>query len=358
MHDDHMGANDKRDDKQSDARADVSTRSQVTCILVLLAISLFLLGYIFSETTVGFLLSNLASGTLVLSFAIWISYFAEKSAVAYLHNRTRNFDARLTAEINKLEQGVSLLATANRAGLSNLYFQEVNEAGERHDAAYKTTIARLLNQKQKRIRILAIAGRDFFAPGLGISGVNLLDLSRKCIVEILLLHPWCEAAVSRGLREGSPSDTFEDYQKTQLYEDIIRSCRTLDRWMKEAGSPDDVASNDNAKPTHGLTVRLYKTVPTCFLLLLDDVCFLEQYHFGTGGRASGKVPTAEVRNVHSRQAPGDKDRTESTYYGELEGHFLHVWETAEEWHLDRNGELLETLENPPQPMIDNFNLDR
>ena len=157
-------------------------------------------------------------------------------------------------------------------------------------------------------------------------------------MEVLLLHPWCEAAVSRGLHEDVVIESFSDYKKTQLFTDVILSCRTLVHWMKEKDTK--------------LKVRLYKTLPACFLLVFNDVCFLEQYHFGTVGRASGKVPIAEIRNVLREQSPGSEGA--STYYGELAGHFDHVWETADGNDLDKAGTFLAKLEEPDEAMLDAF----
>jgi len=321
---------------------DIMLRWIVTCVLIIVAGVLFAVAHFSFDDPASAgktILYSVASGVVVLGTAgVWVSYFAERLAVAYMAKRVSDFNSTLSSEVNRLEQGVSLLATASRAGVSHLYYQEAIEQPERHDAAYKNRIAHLLKKRNSRIRILAIAGRDFFHPGKDLALEDLHDFARHDTVEVLLLHPWCEAAVSRALREDLNVKTLGEYTKTQLYEDVMRSSRTLVPWTEE---------NDTK-----IKVRLYKTIPACFLLAFDDVCFVEQYHFGTGGRASGKVPIAEVRNVSSREAPEEEDRRPTTYYGELIGHFDHMWKMAEGNEL--NQELLLEMDSPSETFLGCF----
>ncbi|MCP4566713.1 MAG: hypothetical protein GY841_03930 [FCB group bacterium] len=135
-------------------------------------------------------------------------------------------------------------------------------------------------------------------------------------MRLLLLHPWCEQAVSRGLREDPEHNTFERYRDTRLYQDVTRSCDTLVNWT-----------------SHGECVkaRLYKVMPSSFFIMTSDVVFVEEYHFGTGGRASGKVPTLEVRK-------GNK------LYTQLQGHFEFIWGISEQFQL--SADLVTSLRNP------------
>jgi hypothetical protein len=132
----------------------------------------------------------------------------------------------------------------------------------------------------------------------------------------LLLHPWSEQAVSRACREDPVNGTLEKYQRSTLYTDVVTSCETVVNWIEGGANVEG---------------RLYKVMPACFALFVNDTVFVEHYHFGTGGRASGKVPLFEVEK-------GGK------YYQQLAGHFDFVWKTAEPYRLSR--ELVESLRKP------------
>ncbi len=95
-------------------RYDLVLRGLATCGLIILTGILFWYGYHLcgsSSATAGNILYSVSAGILVLALAIWVSYFAERSAVSYMQDRVDKFNTTLVAEVNKLEQGVSLLAT-------------------------------------------------------------------------------------------------------------------------------------------------------------------------------------------------------------------------------------------------------
>lgn len=246
-------------------------------------------------------LYGISSGLIVLGIAgIWVSYFAEKQAGK---NITRRVDSRF-----------SILTSCFDAGIYNLY-------KTRHDPALRETLLTEMQKTRDEIRILAVAAREFLHEGQegeDFAYHIMRSLAQDKRMRLLLLHPWCEQAVSRGLWEDPQHSTFERYRDTRLYQDVTRSCDTLVEW---------------ANATSNFLVRLYKVMPSCFLILTDDVMFVEQYHFGTGGRASGKVPVWEVHKG-------------SRLYEQFEGHFEHVWETAEPFLLC--SDLAKSLRGPSE----------
>jgi len=62
---------------------------------------------------------------------------------------------------------------------------------------------------------------------------------------------------------------------------------------------------------------LYRVSPHCFLIVLPDAVFFEQYHYGRSGdeRKGGLLPTLQME---------ENQKLESIYQ-QLEGHFEYVW---------------------------------
>lgn len=103
-----------------------------------------------------------------------------------------------------------------------------------------------------------------------------------------------------------------------------KSCRTICDWKEN---------------NYNIDARLYKVAPSCFLVFVNDFLFAEFYHFGAGGRASGKVPLFRISST-------------SNLYRELKGHFDFVWETARCFKL--NDTLFEDITKPDATKDENF----
>lgn len=248
---------------------------------------------------------NVSAGLMVLGFAgIWVSFFAGRRAAYSLR---ADIDGRF-----------SILSVCLDAHIHDVHYDET-DPGHRDDTRYRTKIISE-SLRAKELQLLGIALLQFFHEGQGFAYDTMYTLAKEGRVKIrvLLLHPWSEQAVSRALKEDGPHRRLEDYKQSTLFMDIVgKTCDELVRnWP--LGSPN-------------FEVRLHKVFPACFLFLHDHLAFVEQYHFGTRGRASGKVPVLEV-------AEGGR------YYRELAGHFKHVWETAAPYTL--TAELLDRLNDP------------
>jgi hypothetical protein len=212
------------------------------------------------------LISNVACGLFVLGAAgIWVTYFAERQAIASLRQR--------------IDACFSILQTSNKAGIEDSFYDPSNV---RDVGPYKEELLKELESAKGEIRILAVAGREFFHEGQGFASAALKRAIEAAsarrgdpnlALKVLLLHPLSEPAVTRGLREKGYQDVafFED---TDLWTDVGRSCVTICAWKRD-GYP--------------IEARLYKVMPCCFLIFINDVLYAEFYHLGAGGRASGKV---------------------------------------------------------------------
>jgi len=258
-------------------------------------------------------LSGVSTGLIVLAAAgIWVSFFAEREArIAQ--------EESMTMLTHRIDARFSILKATEQAKIEEMYYDISNTRGENR---YRDDLVRELQKAKGEIKILAVAAREFLHIGEGFVSNEIDSLinpnSKKhnnlITVKVALLHPCSEAAVSRGLRE-HPGKTFESYDESILWQDLRKSCITLLDWQEQ---------------NYKVEARLYKVSPACFLVFINDVLFAEYYHFGMGGRASGKIPLMKIKK-------------ESALYCELEGHFNYVWETAKPFTF--NKKLFEKIED-------------
>lgn len=244
-------------------------------------------------------LVSVSSGLIVLAIAgVWVSYFAEVQAGRQMKS---DIDSRF-----------SILETVLRARVNDAYFDESRreKCSCRDEARFRQRLLHQLETCRSEVRILAVAAREFLQPGDGFA-CQALENFLKCqgkanensspMLRVALLHPLSEQAVSRAFREDHRYRSFSDYTKTRLWTDVTQSCETIDDWMKQG---------------YRVAARAYMVAPSCFLIFVNDILFVEQYHFGEKReRASGKVPIFEV-------AKG------SLLYEQFEGHFEYLWRTA------------------------------
>ena len=301
-------------------KQDVLRRALATAILLVVALIVWVIGIYCQadgRTAVPIppreLFTGVTSGLVVLGIAgIWVSFFAERQAVISLK---RDIDERFT-----------VLSTIRHAGIKNAWYGDEKDCREELD--YQERVKSEIRSARGEIRILGIAARSFLDRHWGFAA-KVLDafLNRgepeQHKLKVLLLHPMCEQAVSRALRE-SPERDYWTYKETALWVEVLGSCETLTDWAAKG---------------YAIESYLYKVMPAWFLLFINDVLFAEPYQFGTGGRASGKVPIFEI-------AKG------SRLYEELEGHFDYVWKSAGRYKLD--ADLLRRLRKPSEQEVAQF----
>lgn len=159
-------------------------------------------------------------------------------------------------------------------------------------------------QTSKTIRVMGVSLRDYFTPG----GKHHAQIDRllKDIVDskvrefrTLLLNPYSDQAKIRAERESLGDFAEKDaYIKSGLYSEVKQSIQYL---LRKCNSPRVIG-------------KLYKSAPTCFLVITDDFTYLEQYHYGLAesGLKGGNVPVL-------------KFSSNSDVANQLTGHFDYVW---------------------------------
>jgi len=257
-------------------------------------------------------ISNVTAELVVLALAgIWISYIVERSAAQSTRD---DIDSRF-----------DILKNALQAKIQRMYYDEAPHFSSRQTNDYRQDLISELGKTRGEVRILAIAAREFLHEGQGFAYHTMMSIMRDQPVRLLLLHPWSEQAVSRALQEDQEHSNLNKYKDSRLFQDVLRSCEAVAQWTNT--------------DTSNIQMRLYKVAPSCFLIFVNDVLFVEQYHFGTGGRASGKVPVFQV-------SKGSK------YYEQMNGHFEHVWNTAEPYRVTED--FVKNLKEPDLDFLRQF----
>lgn len=299
----------------------LDVRNRVIATLVLLAVATVLLIISLSIQEVAWV-ANVACGLIVLGAAgIWVSFFAERQLLKSMRDSiealTKGIDSRF-----------AVLNTTVKAKVDDLYYDPGNA---RDLDRYRRDLLHELDKPRGEIRILAVAAREFLFRDEGFAATALESVidpqSKKhdagVSVRLALLHPCSEPAVTRALRE-HPDRDFDSLEDTNLWQDVRKSCITVCDWGRRK---------------YRVSARLYKVAPCCFLVFVNDVLFAEFYHFGAGGRASGKVPLMRISRT-------------SELYDELEGHFTYVWDSARCFALDDG--LFAQIKDPDAPREQEF----
>ena len=318
--------------RQQASRTGLLARIIASLVLVLLAVALWVAGGKIPPASPEWI-AGVGSGLIVLGFAgIWVSFFAERQATKELSSDMRGLFCQLSSgcgkTIREIDERFSILAACRNAQLHDAYYDA--EADDiRALGKLRNRILSEIRRATGTVRILGVSARGYLKEGDGFAAVPLKHLledqdRRRVAVQALLLHPTCEQAVYRALQEDQRSD-MAHFNHSQLWDDITSSARYLVNWAE--------------KEQLAIEGRFYKMAPQCFLLIINDVIFWEQYHLGTGGRASGTVPVFEV----SKESPLGR---------QFLGHFDAVWRSAAEWPVKASQ--LDALEGSCQDSVKGF----
>jgi hypothetical protein len=239
----------------------------------------------------------------------------------------------LTAEIGKtigslLETSqkeptntISQIFSINKSGITHIYPTRIE--------AY-TEIVELLDKASQHVNLMGISLRKFFHNDTDINEKIKSFKNRNAIPwHVLVLDPESEQAMFRSIREQEGmyrealseeegkyysvveiKDSLEKirpvYIKSKLYKDVERT-------------KDDIEFSLIKQRGFNIELRFYQAAPVCFMALIDDRLFIEQYHYGATSdtRVAEQVPVFEF------------SRGSSMYY-QMDGHFQYVWK-----HLSR-----------------------
>jgi len=195
--------------------------------------------------------------------------------------------------------------------------------------------------KDTNVQIIGISLRDFFQQGApGEDAINSLrDAVDHSITEnklryrLCLLDPLSSPGAQRSYRE--ELDTVTHISRTGLFRDVSQA---IDRYIinyrqGNINCPkfrvEDYSASEESqwRPrwesakcedcTETVCMCLYRTSPSCFLAVLPDSIYYEQYHYGlTGGeRKGGQAPVLQI----GRNARADMH---------LRGHFEYTWSSG------------------------------
>jgi len=144
-------------------------------------------------------------------------------------------------------------------------------------------ISYLLSKAEKKVSIQGVSLNSFFKQGILREALSLILENNRAEIEVLLLDPISKQAEFRSYREHlivAPGQSFVDYLKTEehkqsdLYHDTRRSIDNIKHMI------DDIRRRKDKDWQPQLTVKLYGSSPSCFILRIDDNVLIEQYHYG------------------------------------------------------------------------------
>jgi TIR domain len=190
-----------------------------------------------------------------------------------------------------------------RSGIVNIFAQR--QEG-------KKRILHLLRQAKEKVYIQGISLHSFFqANDLVTKSIEKLVSKGQVDVKILLLDPESDQAKYRSYREyrikyrdnyipfqqyaEQDDDSAENYH--QVFSDLVQD--TLNSRRVLMGINDIAQQNQNPK----FRVHYYASAPVCFILIVDNVALVEQYHFGKLEDAVGRL---ENHNENSDNEDADE----------------------------------------------------
>ena len=280
---------------EQDSGPSILLRALLTLVLLIISLVLLLAGAIQID---GQLIGSIVAGLLVLATAgIWISFFAEKEA-----QRT------VFATAEGIRQATELSRACVEIGLLQVFPSS-------DDESYHHFISdRLLRaHRRSEIKVAGIASRGFFHADGGPNNPQIKQLAiREVPMRVILLHPFFEAAISRGIREDSNRQYFDEHIHSILTEDVIRSCEGI-----------------VGLGTSSIQARLCPTAISCRLTFVGDLLIFEPHHFGTANqRASIATPVFVLRD-------------DAAFSRRLSDHFEFLWEISRTFVV--NAELVRNL---------------
>lgn len=232
-----------------------------------------------------------------------------------------------------------LIKSARDSGISRIYALRTGSENPEAKKAFherlklefsKADQSELETKEPKTIRMMGISLRQFFNDigELFNLGESILR-NERLKLQILLINPFSAQAGLRAERESQTKDKLEyvdveDHFNSTLFQDFQKCTKALIPYI------------DDSKRVE---VRLYNTAPSCFLIFVNEIVFVETYHYGrsgVGGLKGGKVPVLEF---HS----------DTNTYKELKGHFDYVWFKSRNCILDKK--IADEIKNPRDSQI-------
>lgn len=209
-----------------------------------------------------------------------------------------------TQELNTLSRINSLAEGAIRNGIEALLLPR-NGSFET-----KRAIGQALEEARGEVLLHGIGLREFFGD-IDYTPVlrRMMNEDRDVSVRALLVHPLSDFAHARAVAEmGEQFVDESSFRAGPLFSDSWRSLNVISSLRRTA------QEGRNAS----LDVRFANHWPSVYLLMTENCCFVETYHFGRpgpdfdGSSIDGLVPILKLS-------------ADSDYYRVLRNHFEYVW---------------------------------
>lgn len=209
-----------------------------------------------------------------------------------LHDRIDEIHTIVEDHLGKIPAISALM----KCGILNIY--EDRPSAEGH-------ILEMLSKAKDHIEVIGISLRSLFQGG-GRLNKAILDVLADAAESkrqtpkwrVMVLDPECDQARYRSEREEPKGTNLEE---GNLHREVNLTIQVVDNWRKRGCN---------------IELRAYKGSPSCFLMIIDNTIFVEQYHYGRAGgaRVAELVPLLEFIS-------------DSNTYRELLGHFDYMWKS-------------------------------
>jgi hypothetical protein len=206
-------------------------------------------------------------------------------------------------------------------------------------------------RRSNNVEFLAVSGTTYFHPHCKIMD----ELNQLCVndanihIRVLLLDPRSKHAIERSIiEEGIKLDNIHDiteidYPNKKLCQDILLSFRQLE------GILDEAVNKNNFK----LEIRTYDTAPILDIAHINNISFIEQYHYGV---------SEEERHTTLIKCLGKKVPVLAILGNSIPGkiwlsHFNYLWVNGERRKVvpGFTTSMLHLLEGPNQTWVNVFN---
>lgn len=208
----------------------------------------------------------------------------------------------LTSDINNITSIAEKIPVMNgclKSGILNIY--------EKRSVA-ENDIIKYINNAKEKVFIMGISLRTFFQGNGKLNNTvkeKLYNVKQKAIWKILVLDPDCEQAKLRSEREEAEGTALEEGTLFREVNSTISEVKGIKRTSKAIDER--------------VHIRKYYGSPSCFLLIIDDVMFIEQYQYGEKGEDECE------KKIVGEKVPLLMFKEESDMYKELLGHYTYMW---------------------------------
>lgn len=249
----------------------------------------------------------LMAGAVAFLYEVFVRYSffrTMRAEMVDLLEPLRREERKLGDTIALLQNTVEMASGAVESGIAAIYAERSAALGALE--ALLTTAG-----KGTRVCLSGISLIDFLGPHGRLSTFLQEQLARRNLdCQVLILDDKCSAARDRARRE--EPDWFQGrdgYEKTKCHGELLTATNEAERYAQEYGPHD-------GEP--GFAWKKYSLPPLCFVAIVGDHMFLENYNYKGRG---GESPVMRI----SKYRPGRQSEP-SRLYEVYSKHFESVWD--------------------------------